>query len=175
MTSSRRKLWIFTDWDETITSRDTLSLIAPPDGSTGAPPFRSFGEYYMTLMNDFEKKFGPRNTLERQLEFLDQLKVVEKQSVKNVERRGLFKGVTREELCLRAKGVPFREGWKEFVETVQRSEHAKIVAVVSVNWSVVFIECALKHLHGEEFLKQIEIRANVRSVCEGEVDGRILR
>jgi 2-hydroxy-3-keto-5-methylthiopentenyl-1-phosphate phosphatase len=162
MTSSRRKLWIFIDWDETITAKDTLSLIAPPDGSTGAPPFRSFGDYYVKIMDEFDRDFGPRNTLERQLEFLDKLKVVEKQSVGNVEKRGLFKGVTEEELCERAKRVMFREGWKEFVEKVKGSKNAELVAVVSVNWSAVFIESVLKNLHGEEFLQGIEIRANVR-------------
>lgn len=115
----------------------------------------------MNIVNDFERKFGPRNTLGRQLEFLDKLKAVEMQSVGNVEKHGLFRGVTNEELCERASGVMFREGWKEFAEKVGGSENAELMAVVSVNWSAVFIEAALKNLHGEEFLRGIEIRANV--------------
>jgi len=115
----------------------------------------------MKIMDEFERNFGPRDTLERQLDFLDRLKVVERESVGNVERRGLFRGVTKEELCERAKKVEFRSGWKEFAEKVQKSENAKLVAILSVNWSAVFIEAALKNLHGEDFIKGIEIRANV--------------
>jgi hypothetical protein len=175
MIPSPRKLCIFTDWDETITSKDTLALIAPPDGSTGAPPFSWFGEYYMELMHDFENSFGPRDTLERQLAFLDELRIVERKSVAMVEKRGLFKGVTIEELCGRTKKVEFREGWKECAEKVRRSEHTTLVAVVSVNWSAVFIEAALKYLHGDEFVKDIEIRANVGLPLMKSIDFRIWR
>ena len=115
----------------------------------------------MKMMDEFERNFGPRDTLERQLEFLDRLKIVEKESVGNVERRGLFRGVTKEDLYERAKKVEFRPGWKEFAENVRKSENAKLVAILSVNWSSVFIEAALKNLHDEDLVKEIEIRANV--------------
>jgi thiamine phosphate phosphatase / amino-HMP aminohydrolase len=163
MSSSRPELWIFTDWDETIASKDTLALIAPPDpAEPGAPPpFSFFVDYYMQVSRDFEKSFGPRNTLQRQLEFLDSIKVVEKASVSKIEEYGLFRGVTNSDLCERAKQVTFREGWKEFTEKVMESEDAQLLAVLSVNWSAVFIECALRRIHDDAFIKQIEIRANV--------------
>ena len=157
------KVWIFTDWDETITSKDTLALIAPPDSSEpgGPPPFSFFVDYYMQLIHDFENSFGPRNTLQRQLEFLDSIKVVEKASVSNVEKHGLFKGVTNSDLCERSERVTYRDGWKNFTKKVEDSEHARLVAVLSVNWSAVFIESALRRIHDATFINGIEIRANV--------------
>lgn len=127
----------------------------------------------MKVMNGFEKAFGPRNTLERQLDFLDKLGIVELASVANVEKHGLFKGVTNEELRERAKNVEFRAGWKEFAEKVRKSENTRIMAVVSVNWSAVFIRAALKNLHGNGFLQGIEIRANVRVPLVNSINFRI--
>jgi hypothetical protein len=110
-------LWIFADWDETITSHDTLSLIAPPDSSEpNGPP---------------------------------------------VEDEGLFKGVREEDICKRAQKVEFRDGWKEFTEQAMNEEHIRLMGILSVNWSKVFINCALRRIHNDAFMRQFEIRANV--------------
>jgi hypothetical protein len=166
MTSNRPNLWIFVDWDETITDHDTLNLIAPPDldDPNGPPPFSFFSQYYMKLIAEHEEEFGPRDTLERQLEYLDSMTSVENASVSKVEEHGLFKGVTNEDLYERGKQVHFRKGWEEFTKQVRKSPNARLLAILSVNWSTVFIEGALWGLHDEEFMKQLEIRANVTSV-----------
>lgn len=162
----RPELWIFADWDETITKHDTLSLIAPPDSSDpkGPPPFSYFSKYYMGLMTEHDKAFGPRDTLERQLEYLVSLTPIEKASVMEVEEKGLFKGVKEEDIRRRAQRVEFREGWKEFTYATTDKEHIRFRAILSVNWSGVFIKSALQRIHDEAFLNQFEIRANVNTV-----------
>jgi thiamine phosphate phosphatase / amino-HMP aminohydrolase len=161
--STRPELWIFADWDETITSHDTLSLIAPPDSSdpNGPPPFSYFSQYYTNLVREHEREFGPRDTLDRQLEYLASLAPVEQASMKKVEERGLFKGVREEDIRKRAQYVEFRDGWKEFTERAMNEQHVQLKGVLSVNWSKVFIRSALQRIHDDEFMRQFEIRANV--------------
>jgi thiamine phosphate phosphatase / amino-HMP aminohydrolase len=161
--STKRELWIFTDWDETITAHDTLAFIAPPDSTkeNAPPPWSYFGKYYMDLMTAHEKAFGPRTTLERQLAYLESLTPVEAASVKEVEEKGLFKGVLEEDIQRRAQQVEFRDGWKDFTEEVRRKEHVRLMGILSVNWSKVFIEAALRRIHDDAFMNEFEIRANV--------------
>jgi hypothetical protein len=158
-----RQLWIFVDWDETITNHDTLSLIAPPDSDSpdAPPPFSFFVEYYATLLRRHEQRFGPRDTLERQFDYLDSLSAIENASVANVEQRGLFKGVTDDDLIERAKQVEFRNGWEDFVKRVREKENVRLLAVISVNWSRVFMQAALRRIHDDEFFREVEFRANV--------------
>jgi hypothetical protein len=163
MALRRPDLWIFVDWDETVTSHDTLSLVAPPDSSEpgSPPPFSFFSKYYMEIMDEHEKAFGPRETLERQLEYLDSLGSVEKASVSKVEEYGLFKGVKEADIRERGKQVKFRDGWKNFTDEATRQEHVWLMGVLSVNWSKSFIVSALRMVHDDAFMEQFEIRANV--------------
>jgi hypothetical protein len=159
---TRPRLLIFADWDETITSDDTLHLIPPPDSSlTDCPPFSFFVKYYLDAMVAHDRAFGPRDTLEKQLEYLSSLTVIEQTSVSKVEDLGLFKGVKEADICSRASQVNFRDGWREFAAAMVVKEHVRFMAVISVNWSTVFIDCALRRIHDDAFMKQFEIRANV--------------
>jgi hypothetical protein len=165
MTSpTRQPLWIFADWDETITSKDTLYLIAPPDDNkpNSSPPFSFFSEYYMSIVADFDTWFGPRDTLARQLEYLDELGPAEKESIRKIEELGLFKNIRIKDIKERSKDVTFRPGWEEFIGLVRKKEDdVRFIAVLSVNWSGVFIRTALERSLGSEFVETFEIRANV--------------
>jgi hypothetical protein len=166
-TTMRPPLWIFTDWDETITSEDTLYLIAPPDDNkpNSSPPFSFFSEYYMSLATDFETWFGPRDTLARQLEYLQELGPAERESIRKIEELGLFKDVRIEDIKERSKTVKFRHGWENFIGQVRKQEdRVRFIAVLSVNWSGVFIRTALEQALGSEFVETVEIRANVLPV-----------
>jgi len=163
MTTDRPDIWIFVDWDETITDHDTLALIPPPDSTdlNGPPPFSFFSEYYVKLVAEHEKEFGPRDTLERQLEYLDSMTSVENASVSKLEEHELFKGVMAEDLHERGKQVRFRDGWEEFTKQVAEHPNARLIGILSVNWSAEFIEGALRRIHDDKFMEQLEIRANV--------------
>ena len=166
MTST--KLWIFADWDETITSHDTLCLVAPPNSTepTAPPPFSYFVQYYSNLISEYEHSFGPRDTLEQQLAYLQSLGPVERLIVRKVEEKGLFKGVKEEDIKKRAQRVEFRNGWKEFTEEAMRREDVRLMGILSVNWSNVFISSALRRIHDDAFMEQFEIRANVNPPCK---------
>jgi len=167
----RREIWVLADWDETITAHDTLALIAPPDSSAenAPPPFSYFGKYYAGLVTEHEKAFGPRNTMQRQLAYLESLGPVEAASIKEVEDKGLFKGVLETDIRERANRVEFRDGWKAFTEYARQKAHVRLLGVLSVNWSKVFIEAALRRIHDDAFMKEFEIRANVSPRADGHL------
>ena len=175
--ASRLPLWIFVDWDETITSEDTLKLIAPPESSErdAPPPISFFGDYYNTLLQEHAQSFGPRDSLERQLEYLDSVGVVERASIRNVEEFGVFKGLREADICERAQHVKFREGWKEFTEEAAKRGDVQLKAIISVNWSTIFIRSALQKIHDEGFMTQIAIHANVYIYISNEKRGLIDR
>ena len=165
MSFPRPQLYIFIDWDETITTHDTLSLVAPPDSNepNSPPPFSFFSEYYSQAVVEHAKEFGPRDTLDRQLDYLASLAVVENATVAKAENEGLFKGVSETDICERAKQVRFRDGWNEFADQVKEREHVRLMGILSANWSTLFIRCALGRIHDDSLIEQLEILANVRS------------
>jgi len=171
--STRPQVLVFTDWDETITAHDTLCLIAPPvsDEPNAPPPFSFFSEYYSHLKTEHDNAFGPRETLDRELQYLASLGPIEKATIAKVERSGLFRGIKEYDLCERAKQVKFRDGWTEFTEQVEKKEHVRLMSVLSISWSRSFIRHALRRIHDDEFLDRIEIRANVSSSIDRLMSG----
>jgi len=160
---SKPTLWIFADWDETVTIHDTLKLIAPPDsfGPDAPPPFSFFVDCYLALLSEHNQSFGPRDSLERELQYLDSLGSVETASIRKVEEYGLFRGVREVDIRERAQKVEFRNGWKEFTEQAMKQTDVQLMGIISVNWSRVFIESALRRIHDDAFIEQLDIRSNV--------------
>lgn len=145
-TTSTPPLRLFFDWDETITSSDTLSLIAPPPGTQlHGPDFSHYTEAYLSDMSDFESAFGPRESWDKQLEFLERIDEVEVKSVARVEEGRLFEGMKKDDLLQRASQVQFRDGWDKFYSYLSREvREGKVGAeIISVGWSGDFIQHAI--------------------------------
>ncbi|BFZ63475.1 hypothetical protein YB2330_004597 [Saitoella coloradoensis] len=144
------KTLFFCDWDETITKSDTLGLIADaaytqPNISPEMPPWSYFGETYLADLDNHEKAYGPRDTIEKQFDYLGKMGPIEIASVTRVENSGLFKGVPVEAVREQSKNARARAGWWEFAQRLQRDADVGDVKViiVSVNWSKTFIETFL--------------------------------
>lgn len=148
-TSAEPSLRLFLDWDETITTSDTLSLIAPPEGTQlHGPSFSHYTDAYLSDMGAFESAFGDKDTWEKQLEFLSRIDEVEVASVARVEQGGLFKGMAKADLLQRAESeVEFRHGWDVFCSWLgeQVREGKARADVISVGWSGEFIRHAIGH------------------------------
>ncbi|SPO22114.1 uncharacterized protein UTRI_02119_B [Ustilago trichophora] len=146
-TTTKPSLRLFFDWDETITSSDTLSLIAPPEShQLHGPSFSHYTSAYLSDLSEFETSFGPREDWQTQLKFLERIDEVELASVARVEEGGLFKGVTLSSIRERAETeVQFREGWEAFNSWLSAEvKEGKLSAdVISVGWSGEFIRHAL--------------------------------
>ncbi|EST07857.1 Ysc84 actin-binding domain protein [Kalmanozyma brasiliensis GHG001] len=145
--SNPPRLRLFFDWDETITSHDTLSLIAPPEGEQAhGTAFSSYTTAYLCDLETFESTFGTRETWDRQLEFLGRIDEVERASVARVESGGLFIGMSKRSLLDRAEQVEFRHGWDAFYTWLQEQVETESVSadIISVGWSAEFIRHAIE-------------------------------
>lgn len=128
-----------TDWDESITSKDTLRMVgqAAYDSKPNfTPKWDHFESEYMKDYTEYCKdKY--RETLAQEEAFLRGITDVEYNSVKRVESSGLFKDVPLSALHKQAEKVPIRKGWWDLCSRL-RSRGIPIV-IISVNWSAEFI------------------------------------
>ena len=140
--SEPRPLVLFIDFDETITEHDTLSLIAPPNGTHPGPDFSTYVDAYVADLKAHEDSYSQdRSTLAGQLTFLESLDEIELTSQKRIEDGGLFVGFDPVKMEERAKSVRVRRGWKE---VMARPAVSSLEAhIVSVGWSARFIEAVL--------------------------------
>ncbi|PWN36502.1 uncharacterized protein FA14DRAFT_159021 [Meira miltonrushii] len=132
MNGKRRQVVVFIDWDETITSHDTLSLIAPPDDKHEGVPFAEYGKAYVEDLKQHEKAWQYQESASRtgdeisiprkgcnlgkgweeQWAYQGSLDTVELASQKRIEEGGLFRNADPKELERRAiDKVQCRKGW----------------------------------------------------------------
>jgi hypothetical protein len=137
---------LFFDWDETISSHDTLAQIAPPEGTHPGAPFLSYSEAYMADLASHKSQhesLDKQISIVAQLEFLQSLDEVELNSQKRIEQGGLFIGFDQVAMEERGRSqVRLRSGFKEMMarEHIRSLEHH----IISVGWSARFISAALK-------------------------------
>lgn len=135
------------DWDETITSEDSLKLVSraayeqKPDFE---PQWDHFVNEYSKDYNEYSKG-KKRDTLENETEFLKGLKQIELNSIKRVEDSGLFRGLREQDIASQASNVKYQKGWWELAS---RLKNKKIpIIIISVNWSAAMIKQAFEN-HG---------------------------
>ncbi|KAI8579349.1 hypothetical protein K450DRAFT_242851 [Umbelopsis ramanniana AG] len=139
---------IVVDFDETITIKDTISILAhfsyARNLPTDIPPWSHFTTAYMKDYGRLKSANAARQitSLEDKTEQLASLKPVELASLDRVSKAGVFARLTKEEIQAGAK------------ELVQVRDHAQQVLlsnienvfILSVNWSKDWILGALKPL-----------------------------
>ncbi|KDN51982.1 hypothetical protein K437DRAFT_44668 [Tilletiaria anomala UBC 951] len=156
---------LFSDWDETISNSDTLSLIAPPwdmDTFPERTSFSALAEAYVRDLEEHNLQHEKGTTLGDQLNFLDSLDAVELKSQDRVEKSQLFKGWNPVAADERArKLVEFRQGWSEAAAFIE-SRDAIQLHIISVGWSGRFIQTALATPRGGS--------CTPHSICANEIE-----
>jgi len=136
---------IVMDWDDTITNKDTIQLVAEAAYLT-TPNFPKqwshFSDMYFSNFKAYTEKFGPRNTIKDEFEFQKGLKQVELSSVREYVKLGLFKGVPVKTLEDQTAKVEIKPN---FFEVFKRLYDKKIpVIVLSCNWTSVIMAKVFK-------------------------------
>lgn len=156
---------VFTDWDETISSHDTLAAISPEDcvdAEGNVVTFTALGKAYTADMEAHTRLRASPTTLEAQLEFLDSLDAVELKSQARIEAVGLFKGFDPIAMEERArKEVSFRNGWPQAASWLSAQSNLE-THFISVGWSGRFIWAALDTDAGGHFRPD--------SICANEIE-----
>lgn len=161
---------IIFDWDETLTSHDTLSLI----------PEKSLEPYVKPYLDDLAHhtsshplgQESSRVTLAHQLEWLDSLADVEIKSIARVQDDGLLVGWHHSNLEERLNKVKLRPGVT--TDLTQWLDKRRVAtAVLSVSWSSAFIRAALQR----EGVPIVDVHANDVDVDEqtGKGTGKVMR
>lgn len=176
---------IFLDWDETLSSHDTLSHIAPDPAPSTSAPFTSYSEAYFKDLSEHSESYNiPKEevkTIPEQFRFLDSLEVVEKKSVSRIEDGGLFVGWDLRLAQERAKDrVELRNGVKgelrEFLARrgVRKGSGEVRSAVISVGWSRAFIRAALASDTEEDYpLDEVHANEVVLDPSTGKGNGKL--
>ncbi|KAK7204685.1 hypothetical protein BZA70DRAFT_180267 [Myxozyma melibiosi] len=148
------KFIVLTDFDETITESDTLSLVAAAayDANPIPEPWSDFGAAYMADYASFMKTYRASqptpDTVSSELAMQAKLDAIERRSVERVERSGLFKGVTRQHLAKQAEQARVRAGVPQVLRAWKKCSAVIGIGVISVNWSAWFIEQVLRESCG---------------------------
>lgn len=160
------------DWDGTLTTSDTLAVLAAVGYSKTRPPSKPWSSIVSAYLDDFQTHASnyptppkKRNTFTAERAWLRSLRPVEETSAARATSAGVFRGVGRESMADAARRavdageVKLRRGWEGMF---LRSLGAGVsMDVVSVNWSRCFVmEClrasAVKSEQEVEVMKSVE-------------------
>ncbi|KAF7724288.1 hypothetical protein EC973_001189 [Apophysomyces ossiformis] len=123
---------ILVDFDKTITTQDTLELLANTAlNLTGSSLKWSY--FTDAYMEDYQQQLATMNTSIPPWEQLDALRPVEKASLDRISNHKLFQGLTQEQLHSAAKSLSstyLQPGVLEVLNKVKEQLH-----IVSLNWS----------------------------------------
>lgn len=168
---------IIADWDETITTKDTIALLAEAAYNAKPsfkPPFLHFVDVYMQASCAYKRKYAhPRTSVAEERQYQLGLHPVEMSSIDEIVTRGLFKDVSRSHFDAVAKKVQLRDNFLEFLNHCRCSQIP--VIVLSINWCRYFIEQVLRR-YGFEPSNILEVVANdfeyKNEICTGQFDGK---
>lgn len=165
--------WFF-DWDGTMTTKDTLSVVASigysKNRKQNLPPWRYFSEAYIADYTAHTKHKADGNvttSLKDILAWQESLVDVERASVERVEKAGIFANVTTADIDNAAKQamynqtVVLRPGLGALLNAIYAS--GGCTTIVSVNWSARFIHSCLVDalgLQSEKEYSAIKVLAN---------------
>lgn len=149
------------DWDETLTQKDTLSVISPPKAELDArnysgPSFEWFSEQYMQDYTQHTEKYSSKEikSIAEQCRLLDSFQEVELRSNTRIEESGFFKDWNVEDACDRArKVVELRNGVETSLKPFLNSHRQEVkTGVISVSWSSEFIKAGLNTIDSNGYI-----------------------
>ncbi|OWB56180.1 hypothetical protein B5S28_g2071 [[Candida] boidinii] len=156
---------IISDWDDTITARDTIGLIfraikkVKPDSEYDADHFISIYKTQHDLFLDSKKDFLTRDTVTKEIEYQKQVKAVELSSVNEMIKVKYVENIPKSTFIHECDEVKIKSGFSKFFDGLlnqnsliaSKSDISSLPFIVlSVNWTSCFIE--------EYFEKHFNIR-----------------
>lgn len=168
------------DFDGTVTTQDTISYLVKESiklqkertGADLSHGWKLIEKQYMEDYEEYKSAYKPiaseRRTLLQELEYLSGFRKVDEKSIARVEAAGIFNRISKAKFrsvgskALEPEGgLALRPGFSEMIEFAKRRKWD--VYVLSINWSVGFIEGML------EKYPDVKVVAN-----ESTDDGRII-
>ncbi|KAJ2615734.1 hypothetical protein H4S08_001092 [Coemansia sp. RSA 1365] len=150
----RRALVLALDFDQTLTTTDTLHLVASTARQKHPERlgFQWFTDKYMEDYDTFKNKWNPiitKHTEEKSVstalldQYLEAQRAVEEASLARLSQHAILAGTSRQEFADGGRSVQFQPDAAKVINHFLRFPECHI-CVVSVNWSEDFIRGALE-------------------------------
>ena len=165
------------DFDGTITQKDTISTLAQSainvhkerDGIDLNDTWSQIVKAYMDDLKECQEGYEPaeddRHSMEEEARYLECSLGLELASLKRVNKSGIFKGLSRDDLfnmgveARRTGAVSIREGF-ETVAALAESKGWR-TGVLSVNWSRAFIEGVIHPVTMEVIANDVNLEGTI--------------
>jgi HAD superfamily phosphoserine phosphatase-like hydrolase len=161
------------DWDDTITDKDTIQLVAEAAYIT-KPDFHKPWDYYSGVYyskyKQFIEDFGEKQSIEDEVRYQAAVKSVEMSSVNEYVSHELFKGVKLDTLKQQALKVEIKHGFFEVFQ--QLYERGIPVFILSCNWTSLIMK---KMFEDEGFVANDRFKfiTNEFKHTDGELTGTV--
>ncbi|KAK6205650.1 HAD-like domain-containing protein [Scheffersomyces amazonensis] len=140
---------IITDWDETVTSEDTIKLVAqvPYDNNDNLEPkFQYFTDIYLAsykkYVAEFYQQYGNRDSLDKEILFQRGMKQVELSSVTALANHKIFANLSENQFARQASNIKLRPGFVDCFRSIQKLNIP--IVILSINWTSILIKQALR-------------------------------
>ncbi|KAF2440852.1 hypothetical protein P171DRAFT_434601 [Karstenula rhodostoma CBS 690.94] len=197
MAEKKRPVMLVLDWDGTLTKKDTLHLVSAIgyERNRGANlrPWDNIVQVYISDFTKHKRRYAPaaelrkagKRAVKMETKWLDSLKGVETRSIDRVQKAGIFKGVTNQDVhsaatsAFQDEKMQLRPGWRKLLMHQRGSAVEPLVSILSVNWSATFIRaCIEAALSGSPasdatIMNSIPVYANELPLVEGLLDSCI--
>ncbi|KAK4560984.1 hypothetical protein LTR86_004939 [Recurvomyces mirabilis] len=163
---SRRPIYLVLDWDSTLTTRDTMSLLGnvPKVRGRGMTPataaYPAWDSFFSAYIDDYKAHKAAHYPQSQEAcheeysQWLQSLDVVELASSRRVSRSGFFTNSRSQHVrdvasdALLSGQLALRTGWKDLLRLFSHDESmlppTSSVSILSVNFSATFIRSALR-------------------------------
>lgn len=141
---------VIVDWDETLTTKDTIQYLAKVPYINNChlqPPFSHYTDIYMSNYAKYKESQQLTNgktcaTTDEYVKFQLGMDPVEMSSIKALEHDKIFKDLTEEQLRSLAEHVQLRDGAVQFLNLCL-SLGVEVI-ILSVNWTGLIIDEVLR-------------------------------
>ncbi|ODV84021.1 hypothetical protein CANARDRAFT_189825, partial [[Candida] arabinofermentans NRRL YB-2248] len=167
---------IISDWDDTITQKDTISLIFNVLPKSTPYPLSHFFGLYMDMHNQYMEQILPlktykdRNSIEKEICVQKDLKQVERSSLDEAIKLKVFQGYSVMDFESQVEQVSIKNGFVDFYNALQKNECS--FNVLSVNWTGLiirkFFNSTFKKQPDQILTNEFEFEMN--GVCTGNCD-----
>ncbi|KAG7834163.1 hypothetical protein KL943_003459 [Ogataea angusta] len=165
---------IVSDWDDTVTAKDTIAVIFDVLGKDTQYGFDYFFKFYMDSFNKFQneilpgKSYSLRDCLEREIMYQKAIKESEKSSINEAVRLAVFRGIGKSTFENLVKKIPIRAGFESFYNYICNTNMH--FSVLSINWTGLMIAkyfASFKKLPDQILVNEFEFDSN--DICTGNV------
>lgn len=163
------------DFDETVTTADTIGMISavPYSKGTACHPWTHYTTIYSDAYREFTRTAPEPISFTDEIHYQSRLRAVEMASVAELNSTRLFKGLTAADLSAVGREVPIRGAAVAFLRACKIA--GLTTAILSVNWTSLHMRSALE-AHGCEvdryYVNELEMEGGKTT---GRWSGRDIR